>query len=300
MKKLYLLSIIAMMFSITSCDWLKGKDDVVKQEDSVNSDIPEIQDSIKRHLVAQDSLYRGLVDQIDMLTLELNSSKTELASINKTIKQEDSRLFWNVLTIIATILSFFSIFLTWLISKQSIAYDHAKDLIGKMNIKVISKFEERLVLFESKISNIIYSNNNHTPIFNIEEIENLKRRIDMIEKDIHNKSPLNIPAIQLSNSSRNKIGYAKFSTQGYFTEILTTNDPSCVYKLTFIGENKAEFSLISLFLLRQSPEWKNVVETTGSCKIDDAQDFKELSKGVCEMEQGAWRVTKKLKIEIIK
>lgn len=306
MKKLYLLSIFAMMLSLTSCEWSTDKNDAAKQENTTgNSDYnynSKSQDTVQQKKMAavKNSLYSDLKNNINELKGDVNDNKKGIDEVKERL-DNDSRQFWNILTIVAIILSLLSMSFTWLTSKQCIDYDQAKGLIGKLCNKEFHKIGDRLNLIESKLSNRhIGSNTSLTPNISIEEIETLKKRIEAIEKDVNTRTLSTIPDNKLSDSSYGKVGYAKFSTQGYFTEILPIKDPGCIYKFSFKGENNAEFSLISLSLLRQSPEWKNVVETTGSCKIDEAQDFKELSQGVCEKEQGAWRVTKKLKIEIRK
>ena len=111
MKNLiYLITVaIIQMMTVTSCDKFGWGQSPQPETEDGESSIPLIEDSIKTHLVKQDSLYKGLTQQIDTLTNALNESKAEITELKQQVKEQNLGTVWVALIIVSVSLSIFSV-----------------------------------------------------------------------------------------------------------------------------------------------------------------------------------------------
>ena len=97
-----------------------------------------------------------------------------------------------------------------------------------------------------------------------------------------------------------KVGYAKVDTDIYFTTIYESNQEGCVFKLTFTCQSKGKFNIIALDKIQSRNDWQKKVECSG-VSIKEATDFRLEDEGICEkIDDNTWKVTKPLKIKLIK
>ena len=73
-----------------------------------------------------------------------------------------------------------------------------------------------------------------------------------------------------------------------------------MFKLTFTSQTKGKFNIIALDKIQSRNDWQKKVECSG-VSIKEATDFRLEDEGVCEkIDENTWKVTKPLKIRLIK
>ena len=108
------------------------------------------------------------------------------------------------------------------------------------------------------------------------------------------------PAPSRKENEYQKVGYAKVDTDIYFTTIYESNQEGCVFKLTFTCQSKGKFNIIALDKIQSRNDWQKKVECSG-VSIKEATDFRLEDEGICEkIDDNTWKVTKPLKIKLIK
>ncbi len=302
-------------FLVESCDSIDGSD--IHKEVEVKQ-IVELPDTVKQHLIKQDSLYTGLIAKIDTLTNELNASQQSIAQLQNNVDMlESPESFWNYMTVGAIILSLIAIVLTFLcggrldedkvrrivrsildestrlneLQRKVQELEKVKNTnanLGYMPAGSISrKAEDRIVYLEGKIREVIDAVNRHET-----EIKNCGGA----------KPTLPSTPSKSEQPKFSKEGYAKLNSGAFFLEILDSNQEGCVFHINFKSENKGEFDIISLDKIKSRNGWQEVVETTGNCTMEDATSYKVADKGICEkLSDGkTWEMKRKLKIKISK
>ena len=95
-SRVVFLVLSALLMVMAGCD-----DNQSAQSDYNVSNIKMLSDSLKQQLVKQDSLSKELLHQVDILTTELNSEKTEVKQLKIRVEQKESPEFlWTILPMI--------------------------------------------------------------------------------------------------------------------------------------------------------------------------------------------------------
>lgn len=312
MKKLLNLIIYtAVIMAVSSCSFLE-EDKSQKNDSKKSSSIEGLAPEIKEHFVAQDSLMKDLVNKVDTLAAALNQAQKENSELREKIENIQSpKSTWAWMSIGAFVLSVITLLLVFFkrgLNEHEVSAvvkdcldssQRIKDLIFNVNTlkndaqrnsrnisssssTISSSVENRLLKFENKLQEIISYLNSQKPIPTPQQ-----------------------PSYSYSNSQQERTsevlraGYANINTGKYFTKILDSNQETCVFSIKFKNESKGEFTIISLDKIKSRNGWQEVVEYTGS--IEDATNFKEIDKGICEKyDENTWEVTKPLKIKLLK
>lgn len=320
MIKYYILLLMAFSaFTVSSCDFFRDSE---TQKNVEVKYIVELPDTVKQHLIKQDSLYSGLIAKIETLTNELNTAQQNVAQLKRNHKTLEN-LDWNYMTVGAIILSVLAIILSILaivlrgnalgendVHRNVKAYLDNSTRLKELQSKVLDlertkstnssskymptgpvsrKAEDRIVYLEGKIKEVIDAVHRHE-----NEIKTCG--------GVKTTPPSTPPTTPPKRPEFSKEGYAKLNSGAFFLEILDSNQEGCVFHIKFKSENKGEFDIISLDKIKSRNGWQEVVETTGNCTMEDATSYKVEDKGICEkLSDGkTWEMKRKLKIKISK
>lgn len=298
----------AFIMVVSSCGFFEEDNSIV--ENNKTSSIEGLSPEIKAHFVEQDSLMKDLVNKVDTLAAALNQTKAESSGIKEEVEKIQSpRSTWVWLSIGAIILSVIAIILALYrrgLSEQEIRAI-VKDRLDE------SKRINDLIFNVNTLKNDL-KHNSHNSSSNSSSSNNIEYRLQNQEKTLQevvayiNSQRYTSTSQQSSHEYSNsqydrtsevlRVGYANINTGKYFTKILDSKQETCVFSIKFKNERKGEFTIISLDKIKSRNGWQEVVEYTGS--IEDASNFKEIEKGVCEKyDETTWEVTKPLKIKLI-
>lgn len=315
MKQYYIFILLAICaFFVASCDIIGGS--APKKEVDVKR-IVELPDTVKQHLIKQDSLYTGLIAKIDTLTNELNAAQQNVAQLQKKLEElENPKIVWNYMTVGAIILSLIAVFLTFRRGGRN--EDNVRGMVNDYlnKSRLLNELQSKVLDLE-KVKN---SNSNprfmqNGPISRKSEDrisyleEKLKEVLDILnryENEIKNyggtRSTPGLTPLKPKLPELSKDGYAKLNSGAFFFEILDSNQEGCVFHISFKSENKGEFDIISLDKIKSRNGWQEVVEINGDCTIEDATTYKVMEKGICEKHSDGktWKMIRKLKIKISK
>ena len=316
MKRFNVFLVVVCSFVLVSCSFF-GEEPAKSSEEP--SKIEVVPDSIKQHLIKQDSLYAGLIEKIDTLTNELNESRVTVAQLQQSVDElESPRRIWNYLSIGAIILGLIAIILQFVrsggLDKNEINTIFRENMDSSTRLKAMKekldnleknsrnsqnsrymptgpvsrKAEDRIAWLEGKIQEVIVAVNRH-------ETE-IKRN-----GGTTTTTPPTGPA-KPKEPEFNKDGYAKLNTSIYFMDILDSNQEACVFHINFKSANKGEFDIISLDKIKSRNGWQDVIDATGNCTMEDATSYTVVEKGICEKisDDNTWEVKRKLRIKISK
>lgn len=300
-------------FTVTSCGFFCDDE---TQKDVEVKQIVELSDTVKQHLIKQDSLYSDLIAKIDTLTIELNASQQNVAKLQKD-KLESPESFWNYMTVGAIILAVFAIILIFLrgsgLNKSGVDRMVRDYLDNSMRLNDLQRrihdlekminsspkymptgsvpktAEGRIIYLEGKIKEVIEAVNRHE-----KEFKNLGGAKTM--------PPSTLPTPPIPQQPKfSKEGYAELNSGKIFIKVLESNQEGCVYHIQFLSDTKGLFDLISLDKIKSCNGWKEVVDVTGDCTMADAKKYDVVSKGTCiKTLEGYWKVQENLKIKISK
>ena len=309
MKKVYSLIVLTTIFALSSCSFFEN-DKSAKGKEDIRT-IVELPDSIKQKIVEQDALMTELVNKVDTLTEELNLAKAENAELKVKIAELKSpKSTWAYISIGAFVLGLIALIISLLKPKgikEERVYDIFKNsLDGSRRIKEL----------QVNVNNLLSSlRNNRVPNTSSSYAPNSDGRLRQLENqmaqviEVVNKitTPMSQPVSTRQEPTRSreendyqKVGYAKVDTDIYFTTIFESNQEGCVFKLAFTSQTKGKFNIIALDKIQSRNDWQKKVECSG-VSIKEATDFRLEDEGACEkIDENTWKVTKPLKIRLIK
>lgn len=306
MKRLFHFHVcLTVFFILSSCSFFGEKK---IQNNSQESDTIEVlPDSVKKRIVAQDSLMNELVSIIDTLTLELNISKDNIAKLENSVEGKDNpKSIWRVVSLAAIVISVIALVLPLLKSKRR-KEDIVKEIVNQM-------LEEsgKITNLQTKVNTLSQSQQFDSKTlrdigFRLQKVEMQVQKVRSDEKDSSRPLQLQPQPHSASSVSQGKKeleyhrnGYAKVDTDTYFTTIFDSNQEGCVFKIDFTSQNEGKYNIISLDKIKSRNDWQQKVECTG-VSINDASDFRVEEYGLCEkIDENTWKVTKPLKINLIK
>lgn len=309
MKKVYSLIVLTVFLALSSCSFFEG-DKSSKGTEKIRT-IVELPDSVKQKIVEQDALMTELLNKVDTLTTELNLTKAENAELKEKFTELKSpKSTWAYISIGAFVLGLIA-FITSLLKPKGLKEEWVYEIVKKS-----LDDSRRIKELQVNVNNLLSSQrNNRMSNTSSSYAPNSDGRLRQLENqmaqviEVINK--ITIPASQPVSTQKEttrpreehecqKVGYAKIDTDMYFTTIFESNQEGCVFKLTFISQTKGKFNIIALDKIQSRNDWQKKVECSG-VSIKEATDFRLEDEGVCEkIDENTWKVTKPLKIRLIK
>lgn len=310
MKKLFGLIICTTAFlALYSCGLFE--DEKPSKDPGDVKSIVELPDSVKKKIVEQDALMTELLNKVDTLTKEMNSTKAENAHLKE--KLADLKSPKNSLTyvsICAFLLGLVAIIVTFF-KPKGVKEERVSNIVEKYfndyKIKELRVNVKNLVSSQrnnrSSQTNTSYAPSSDSRIRQLENqltqvIEAVNKIANQEQQSVSNNQEKTRP---LEENKYQKVGYAKVDTDMYFTTIYDSNQEGCVFKITFTSQTKGKFSIIALDKIQSRNDWQKKVECSGGVSIKEASDFRLEEEGVCEkIDEINWKVTKPLKIRLLK
>ena len=309
MKKVYSLIVLTAVLALSSCSFFED-DKSSKGKDEIRT-IVELPDSVKQKIADQDTLMTELLNKVDTLTAELNFTKEKNAELKEKIAELKSpKSTWAYISILAFVLGLIALILS-LLKPKGIREKRVYEIIKKSldesrRIKELQENVNNLLSSQrnNRMSNISssYAPNSDS---RLRQLENqMAQVIGIINKiTVTASQPVSTrkePAPSRKEKEYQKVGYAKVDTDIYFTTIYESNQEGCVFKLTFTCQSKGKFNIIALDKIQSRNDWQKKVECSG-VSIKEATDFRLEDEGICEkIDDNTWKVTKPLKIKLIK
>ncbi len=309
MKKVYSLIVLTAVLTLSSCSFFED-DKSSKGKDEIRT-IVELPDSVKQKIADHDTLMTELLNKVDTLTAELNLTKEESAEMKEKIAELKSpKSTWAYISIGAFILGLIALIISLLkpkgIKEKQVYEIVKKSLDESRRIKELQVNVNNLLSSQrnNRMSNISssYAPNSDS---RLRQLENqMAQVIGIINKiTVTASQPVSTrkePAPSRKENEYQKVGYAKVDTDIYFTTIYESNQEGCVFKLTFTCQSKGKFNIIALDKIQSRNDWQKKVECSG-VSIKEATDFRLEDEGICEkIDDNTWKVTKPLKIKLIK
>ena len=309
MKKVYSLIVLTAVLALSSCSFFeddkssKGKDEIMT--------IVELHDSVKQKIADHDTLMTELLNKVDTLTAELNLTKEESAEMKEKIAELKSpKSTWAYISIGAFILGLIALIISLLkpkgIKEKQVYEIVKKSLDESRRIKELQVNVNNLLSSQrnNRMSNISssYAPNSDSRLRQLENqmaqvIGNINKITVTASQPVSTRKE---PAPSRKENEYQKVGYAKVDTDIYFTTIYESNQEGCVFKLTFTCQSKGKFNIIALDKIQSRNDWQKKVECSG-VSIKEATDFRLEDEGICEkIDDNTWKVTKPLKIKLIK
>ena len=306
MKKVYSLIVLTAVLALSSCSFFED-DKSSKGKDEIRT-IVELPDSVKQKIADHDTLMTELLNKVDTLTAELNLTKEESAEMKEKIAELKSpKNTWAYISIGAFILGLIALIISLLkpkgIKEKQVYEIVKKSLDESRRIKELQENVNNLLSSQrnNRMSNISssYAPNSDS---RLRQLENQMAQV--IKKiTITTSQPVSTRKEPVSSRKENeyqKVGYAKVDTDIYFTTIYDSNQEGCVFKISFTSPIIGKFNIISLDKIQSKNDWQQKVECSG-CSIKEASDFRIEDDGICEkIDESTWKVTKPLKIRLLK
>ena len=309
-KAINIVVCVATILTLSSCDFFSEKRSGQDTVDSAAT-VEGISKEIKDKIAAQDTLMNALVLKVDTLAQALSQAQKENAELKVQIeKLESPKNIWAYISIGAIVLGLIALIVSLLKHKgikENRAYEIVKECLDDSHrIKELQVNVNNLLSSQrnNKVSN---TSSSYAPNSDcrLRQLENqMAQVIETINKIT---PPVSQPVSTRQNPTRSregneyqKVGYAKVDTDIYFTTIFESNQEGCVFKLTFTSQTKGKFNIIALDKIQSRNDWQKKVECSG-VSIKEATDFRLEDEGVCEkIDENTWKVTKPLKIRLIK
>lgn len=309
MKKVYSIIVLTAILALSSCSFFEY-DKSSKGKNEIRT-IVELPDSVKQKIANQDTLMTELLNKVDTLTAELNLTKEENAEMKEKIAELKSpKSTWAYISIGAFVLGLIA-FVISLLKPKGIKEKRVYEIVKKSLDE-----SRRIKEFQVYVNNLLSSQrNNRMSNTSSSYAPNSDSRLRQLENQmaqvIEDINKITIPASQPVSTRKEpapsrkeneyqKVGYAKVDTDIYFTTVYESNQEGCVFKLTFTSQSKGKFNIIALDKIQSRNDWQEKVECSG-VSIKEATDFRLEDEGVCEkIDESTWKVTKPLKIRLIK
>ena len=291
MKKVYSLIVLTAVLTLSSCSFFED-DKSSKGKDEIRT-IVELPDSVKQKIADHDTLMTELLNKVDTLTAELNLTKEESAEMKEKIAELKSpKSTWAYISIGAFILGLIALIIS-LLKPKGIKEKQVYEIVKKSLDE-----SRRIKELQVNVNNLLSSQrNNRMSNISSSYAPNSDSRLRQLENQMAQRKE---PAPSRKENEYQKVGYAKVDTDIYFTTIYESNQEGCVFKLTFTCQSKGKFNIIALDKIQSRNDWQKKVECSG-VSIKEATDFRLEDEGICEkIDDNTWKVTKPLKIKLIK
>lgn len=309
MKKIFKFIVCSTtIWGLFSCSFFKNEKS--SEEPTEVRTIVELPDSVKQKIVEQDALMTELLNKVDTLTAELNTTKIVNAELKEKVAELKSprSTWWAYVSIGAFILGLIACIMVLSRSKgikEQTVYDIIKNQLHNF-------YEEKR---QDQMNSQLSQHNNSTSQSRFSYETSYDSRLRQLESQMSQVvAVFNAnngigkhaaqPPINTSRPHRKpeypKVGYAKNDKDMYFTTIYESNQEGCVFKISFTSPIKGKFNIISLDKIQSRNDWQQKVECSG-ISIKEASDFRVEDDGICEkIDENTWQVTNPLKIRLIK
>ena len=306
MKKVYSLIVLTAILALSSCSFFED-DKSSKGKDEIRT-IVELPESAKQKIADQDTLMTELLNKVDTLTAELNLTKEENAELKEKIAELKSpKNTWAYISIGAFVLGLIALIIS-LLKPKGIKEKQVYEIVKKSldESRRIKELQENVNNLLSSQRNNRMSNTSSSYAPNSDSrLRQLENQMAQVIKKITitTSQPVSTRKEPVSSRKENeyqKVGYAKVDTDIYFTTIYDSNQEGCVFKISFTSPIIGKFNIISLDKIQSKNDWQQKVECSG-CSIKEASDFRIEDDGICEkIDESTWKVTKPLKIRLLK
>ena len=306
MKKVYSLIVLTAILALSSCSFFED-DKSSKGKDEIRT-IVELPESAKQKIADQDTLMTELLNKVDTLTAELNLTKEESAEMKEKIAELKSpKNTWAYISIGAFVLGLIALIIS-LLKPKGIREKRVYEIVKKSldESRRIKELQENVNNLLSSQRNNRMSNTSSSYAPNSDSrLRQLENQMAQVIKKITitTSQPVSTRKEPVSSRKENeyqKVGYAKVDTDIYFTTIYDSNQEGCVFKISFTSPIIGKFNIISLDKIQSKNDWQQKVECSG-CSIKEASDFRIEDDGICEkIDESTWKVTKPLKIRLLK
>ena len=306
MKKVYSLIVLTAILALSSCSFFED-DKSSKGKDEIRT-IVELPESAKQKIADQDTLMTELLNKVDTLTAELNLTKEENAELKEKIAELKSpKNTWAYISIGAFVLGLIALIIS-LLKPKGIREKRVYEIVKKSldESRRIKELQENVNNLLSSQRNNRMSNTSSSYAPNSDSrLRQLENQMAQVIKKITitTSQPVSTRKEPVSSRKENeyqKVGYAKVDTDIYFTTIYDSNQEGCVFKISFTSPIIEKFNIISLDKIQSKNDWQQKVECSG-CSIKEASDFRIEDDGICEkIDESTWKVTKPLKIRLLK
>ena len=296
--------------SLVSCEFFEGTSSHKIDLQGVKT-IEQLQDTIKTILIAQDSLYAGLVNQINTMSDALNSSNKHIAELSEKVsKIEEPTRIWNYVTLTCAVLIIILLLVVLYIWKYAVDEKQINEIIYQFRI-IINNLEQKINNIEQYSGKSNNGSRGQTSNDSYQALQQALSRIDVLEKELKllkgnsreesSAKPGFFRRQDSKEASMTHVGYAKINEKQFFTEVFDNLQEACVFKISYRNDNEGIFNLISLEKIKSRNGWQDIVEYTGDCTIADATSYKVVEEGRCKkIDSATWEVTKNLIIKIWK
>ena len=314
MKRIFNLIVsTTAIVALYSCGF-SGNEEPSKNSEGVKT-IVEFPDSIKKKIVEQDALMTELLNKVDTLTKEMNSTKAENAKLREELEglknPKKTLTFVSICAFLLGLASLLLALIAFFFKSKGVKEDKVYDIVEKSldNYKI----KELRVNVNTLLSSQRNNKTSHTgSSYAAESDTRLRQMESRLSQVIEAVNKITSP-VQQSASSRQettrsndeheyqRVGYAKVDTDMYFTTIYDSNQEGCVFKITFTSQSKGKFNIIALDKIQSKNDWQKKVECSGGVSIKEASDFRLEEEGICEkIDEINWKVTKPLRIRLLK
>lgn len=296
------------MLTLSSCGLFEDEKPT-KETEGVKT-IVELPDSVKQKIVEQDALMTELLNKVDTLTAELNSTKAENAELKKNVaKLRSPKSTWTYVSICAFLLGLIAL-VAALFKPKGIKEEKIYDIFDNCleESRRIKQLQVDVKLLSSQRNGRMpqaSSSNASNSEMRLRQLENQMAQVIEVVDKMTKPAQQVVPPHQETSKSHaeyeyQKVGYAKVDTDMYFTTIYESNQEGCVFKITFTSQSKGKFNIIALDKIQSRNDWQKKVECSG-ISIKEASDFRLEEDGICEkIDENTWKVTQPLKIRLLK
>lgn len=301
--------VLTAILALSSCSFFED-DKSSKGKDEIRT-IVELPNFVKQKIAEQDTLMTELLNKVDTLTAELNLTKEENAELKEKIAELKSpKSTWAYISIGAFVLGLIALIIS-LLKPKGIREKRVYEIVKKSLDE-----SRRIKELQVNVNNLLSSQRNNrmsntsssyapNSDSRLRQLENqMAQVIEVINKiTITTSQPVSTrkePVPSRKENEYQKVGYAKVDTDIYFTTIYDSNQEGCVFKISFTSPIIGKFNIISLDKIQSRNDWQQKVECSG-CSIKEASDFRIEDDGICEkIDESTWKVTKPLKIRLLK
>lgn len=299
------------IFTVSSCGLFTDKNPSQDTENGAAT-VEGISQELKSKLEAQDTLMQTLVLTVDTLAQALKKVQNEnIALENKVAKLESPKSMWGYMTFAAIALSILAVIVAFIRSK-GITKEQAGEQIKHAldESKRINKLKEDVELLLSQRNRPANQSANYAPQYAEMRIRKIEDTLGQIVNVINATSlqtqqvstQVNNPSVHSHKEPEyQKVGYARNDMDMYFTTIYDSNQEGCVFKITFTSLTEGKFDIISLDKIQSRNDWQQKIECSGDVSIKEASSYRVENEGNCKkIDENTWKVTKPLKIKLLK
>lgn len=296
MKKIifFMTTLLLSLFVFVACEDY----DHANGETQSESEMVGIPDSIREKIKQQDTVLTACSEKIDSLVQMQNEMNRNISSLQEQVNNlKEPSSIWNILIIVSFFVSVIALVLWVILNKKLFDEKSIKEFVFKSRrfneIKQdVKKLENE---FRGRPKNRTLDMSSGHSDLNLKFSE-LQHQIDELKKQYKGT-----PMVKGENHSDglNKVLYVNAVDDLYFMQTTPNLQDDSIFKINSISPTRGNFGIINIKKIQQNNQLNDVVEVVhSSCQLAEAKDCKVVEEGTCELIDGYWKVTRKLKIKI--